>query len=88
MAVEKRFKETNLDFNVVSFEFLTIAVKAPPEDDWGLKGWNLIVVILKILFLCWLMHTDILIHKETLSLACIFLLGTIRLINHLYYAYW
>ena len=33
------------------------------------------------------MHTDILIHKETLYLSSIFLLGTIRLINHLYYAY-
>ena len=27
----KLFKETNEDFNVISFEFLTFAVKAPPE---------------------------------------------------------
>ena len=29
---EKLFKETNEDFNVASFEFLTFAVIAPPGD--------------------------------------------------------
>ena len=91
MALQKLCKETNEDFNVVSFEFLTFAVAfaiAPPEDGWGLKRWNLIAAILKSLLLCWAMHTDILIHKETLYLASIFLLGTIGLINHVYCAYW
>ena len=88
MALQELFKETNEDFNVVSFEFLTFAVKAPPEDGWGLKRWNLIVAILKSLLLCLAMHTDILIHKQTLYLASIFLLGAIGLINHVYCAYW
>ena len=64
----KIFKEGNSDFSGVSFEFSTFAFRAPPEDGWGLKRRDLIVITVRsLLQRCIFVHSCTDPQKNTLT---------------------